>query len=198
MKVLQMQGFSYIAKEKFIYQFNQRIIMSSDNNTQIRLAEVKDIPEVRELLRVTWHDTYGKYIPAEDLDTYLDTVYSEEKLEEILDAEREDCFIAESAGKIAGWTRLRRDDDNDIFYLISLYVLPEFQKLGIGKLLLENAVSFGLEYRFEKITLGVMEANSESVEWYKRQGFKIVRDEPFTWVNTTVNHLIMEKVIFIQ
>lgn len=172
--------------------------MSSDNNVQIRLAEVNDIPEVRELLRVTWHDTYGKYIPGADLDTYLDTVYSEAKLAEILGAEREDCFVAVSDGNISGWTRLRRDDDNDIFYLISLYVLPEYQGKGTGKLLLENAISFGLEYRFEKITLGVMEANSDSVEWYKRQGFSVVRDEPFTWVNTTVNHLIMEKVIFTQ
>lgn len=172
--------------------------MSSDNNVRIRLAEVNDIPEVRELLRVTWHDTYGKYIPGADLDTYLDTVYSEAKLAEILDAEREDCFVAVSDGNISGWTRLRRDDDNDIFYLISLYVLPEYQGKGTGKLLLENAISFGLEYRFEKITLGVMEVNSDSVEWYKRQGFTVVRDEPFTWVNTTVNHLIMEKVIFTQ
>lgn len=172
--------------------------MSSDNNVQIRLAEVNDIPEVRELLRVTWHDTYGEHIPAGDLDTYLDTVYTEAKLAEILNADREDCFVAESDGRIAGWTRLRRDDDNDVFYLISLYVLPAFQKKGIGKLLLDNAISFGLEYRFEKITLGVMEANTDSVEWYKHHGFTVVRDEPFTWVNTTVNHLIMEKVIFIQ
>ncbi len=170
--------------------------MSLDNTTQIRLAEEKDIPEVRELLRKTWHDTYSAYIPVEDLDTYLDTVYSPAKLVEILNADLEDCYIAVEAGKIAGWTRLKRDDDNDVFYLISLYVHPEHQSKGIGKLLLDNAVSFALEYRFEKITLGVMSANTKSVEWYEKQGFTPVRTEPFTWVNTTVDHLIMEKVIF--
>ncbi len=170
--------------------------MSLDNTIQIRLAEEKEIPEIRELLRETWHATYSAFIPVADLDTYLDTVYSPAKLAEILNADLEDCYVAVEDGKIAGWTRLRRDDDNDVFYMISLYVLPGYQGKGIGKLLLDNAVNFALEYRFEKITLGVMATNTKSIEWYQQHGFAVVRTEPFTWVNTTVDHLIMEKVIF--
>ncbi|KAB2908612.1 MAG: GNAT family N-acetyltransferase [Ignavibacteriales bacterium] len=170
--------------------------MLQDDTILIRIAEKKDLPEVRELLRETWHDTYGKNVSIEELDTYLDTVYCEKNLADILNEDRENCFVAIQSGNIIGWMRLKRDDDNDIFHLISIYVKPHLQGKGAGKLLLDQGCRIAREYRFEKITLGVMAVNKKSIEWYKKQGFVEIRREPFTWITTTVDNIIMDKVIF--
>ena len=171
--------------------------MPIENVINIRPAENKDIDKIRELLRTTWHDAYA-FIPAEDLDSYLDENYSAAKLKEILNTDREECFVYDDGVEVTGWMRLRRDDDNNIFTVISLYVLPKSQGNGIGKQLLDFACEFALEYRFEKVTLGVMTQNEKSVKWYKKQGFETVKTEPFTMGKTTVDHLIMEKIIFFQ
>lgn len=82
--------------------------MLQDDTILIRIAEKKDLPEVRELLRETWHDTYGKNVSIEELDTYLDTVYCEKNLADILNEDRENCFVAIQSGNIIGWMRLKR------------------------------------------------------------------------------------------
>lgn len=171
--------------------------MSIEHIANIRPAENTDIETIRELLRKTWLDAYG-FIPVEDLDTYLNANYSVAKLKEILTTDREECFVYDDGTGITGWMRLRRDDDNNIFSVISLYVLPEAQGKGTGKKLLNFACEFALEYRFEKVTLGVMTQNEKSAKWYQNNGFSIVRTEPFTMGNTEVEHLIMEKIIFFQ
>jgi ribosomal protein S18 acetylase RimI-like enzyme len=170
--------------------------MSPDNSINIRSAEQKDLVEIRELLRTTWYDAYD-FIPKEDLDWYLDANYSDVKLKELLKTDREECFVYDD-GALSGWMRLRLDDDNNIFSIISLYVLPSHQGKGIGKQLLNFACEFALEYRFEKVTLGVMTQNEKSAKWYKDQGFEVIGKEPFIMGKTEVEHLIMEKVIFFQ
>jgi ribosomal protein S18 acetylase RimI-like enzyme len=137
------------------------------------------------------------FIPKEDLDWYLDANYSDVKLKELLKTDREEWFVYDD-GALSGWMRLRLDDDNNIFSIISLYVLPSHQGKGIGKQLLNFACEFALEYRFEKVTLGVMTQNEKSAKWYKDQGFEVIGKEPFIMGKTEVEHLIMEKVIFFQ
>jgi ribosomal protein S18 acetylase RimI-like enzyme len=171
--------------------------MLSTRSAKIRPAEQQDVEFVRDLLRTTWYDAY-KFIPKEDLDWYLDAHYSLPKLIDLLKTEREDCLVYENDDQITGWMRLRSDNDNNVFSVVSLYVLPSEQGKGVGKALLNYACNFALEYRFEKVTLGVMTQNESSVAWYKNHGFEIVGKEPFIMGKTEVEHLILEKVIFFQ
>ena len=50
----------------------------------------------------------------------------------------------------------------------------------------ERAKSLGLE----KVWLGVMIKNESAIAWYKKMGYEVVENLPFTMGRTTVDHFI--------
>ena len=50
----------------------------------------------------------------------------------------------------------------------------------------ERAQSLGLD----KVWVGVMAKNESAIEWYKKMGYEIVENAPFTMGNTTIDHFI--------
>lgn len=159
----------------------------------IRPSEAADYPEVYHILKQTWLDTYKDYIPEFDLLGYLHTEYTREKYESIVTNPSSLCFLAAVGNSSAGWMRLRFSDD--CLNLISLYILPEFQGMGLGAKLLQKAHDIAREKGYLFISLGVMSKNYRSKEWYEKQGFRFTTEEPFQLGSTKIMHLIGTKQV---
>ena len=155
--------------------------------------EIKDFPQVISLLMKTWSAAYSSFIPQEDLDSYLGQTYSLEKLSELYNNKNVICFLVEVNDKVAGWLKLIINETENRFYLSSLYVLPEYQKLKIGKELIDISFKTAKDFGFNEIWIGVMENNTKAFEWYRKLGFEFIKELPFTMGKTTVNHLIGVK-----
>ena len=80
-------------------------------------------------------------------------------------------------------------------YFASLYLLPDFQRKGIGGRLLRAAEEKALAYNLGELWVGVMVQNEAARRWYEKRGFRFVREEPFRMGGTTVPHLIGFNVI---
>ena len=61
----------------------------------------------------------------------------------------------------------------DDFYIGSLYVLPRFQGMGGGKLLLTNMIQYCRNNKYDKIFLNVEKDNRRSIEYYLKNRFRI-------------------------
>jgi ribosomal protein S18 acetylase RimI-like enzyme len=168
--------------------------MKSKSEIILRNWTKEDFPTVRNILFVTWKDAYN-FIPEKDIITHLENYYSEAKLLELYNNHLVKGILADLETKPVGWMKLFNDEMADKFFISSLYVLPNFQGYGIGKMLLLKAEDIASKLKHDKVWLGVMKDNLKALAWYKKFGFHFVEEEPFKMGNTQVMHLIGYKII---
>lgn len=159
------------------------------NDFTIRIWKEDDFLAVRKLLGITWHETYT-FIPEKDLNEHLNRYYSFEQLESLFNDKNYFCYSVEKEGEIVGWMKLFNNQDENKFYVSSLYVLPNYQGNGIGKELMNLAESKARELKHSEIWIGVMKQNENTLNWYKKLGFNFLKEEPFRMGETEVNHFI--------
>lgn len=150
----------------------------------------QDLQAVQNLLLETWLDAYASFIPETDLIGYHKATYSLAALRAIFHDKDNNGFVAETERSLVGYVRTRIARDEHRFYVPSLYILPHHQGKGIGRSLMAKAVREAVVHGFDKIWIGVMEKNKEGLDWYRRFGYHVVEEGPFTMGKTTVNHFI--------
>ena len=164
-------------------------------NINIRIWHESDFPIVRKILLDTWLDTYSSFIPVEDINGYLESTYNVEKLKLILENPDSSGFVIESGIIPLGFMRISISKTENRFYISSLYVLPEYQGLGLGKSLLSKATEEAAIRGYTNIYLGVMKQNVKSLKWHENHGFIFNEELPFQMGKTSVPHLIGQMKI---
>lgn len=133
--------------------------------------------DYREITRVhvdTWKTTYRGLVP----DEYLDKMNYEDKYEsnkKFMSREDVGAFVYEKDEKIVGFTscgEARDKDYNGWGELYGLYILKEFQGLGIGKELFEAVKNELKDKGFSKMVLWAMSGNSAEIFYRKMGGVK--------------------------
>ena len=149
-----------------------------------------DLPTIQRLLLETWLDAYGSFIPREDLVGYLNTQYSQAKLEALFANPDVTGLVAEVDAALVGYAKLYHARAEQRFYVHQLYILPGKQGLGLGHRLMARAEERARELGADRIWLGVMVKNAQAVVWYKKMGFAVTETAPFVMGSTTVDHYI--------
>jgi ribosomal protein S18 acetylase RimI-like enzyme len=159
----------------------------------IRPWQKGDWEVLRKLTWKSWVSTYASFIPESDLKSYFDIQYTGASFLKMFDDPFMKGIIAEVDDQIAGYSRLFFNQDENRLYVPSLYLLPDFQGVDIGRRLLEAAEGYAMEKGLDEIWIGVMVKNRQGLIFYRKVGFQFVREEPFTMGKTTVSHLIGYK-----
>ena len=90
-------------------------------------------------------------------------------------------FICYWDSKECGYFSVEKQGE-DLFHLQKIYLLPEFQGKGIGKLMFEKAVDFVKQSKSEragKIELNVNRYNSKALKFYTKMGMKKIFEGDF-------------------
>ena len=161
----------------------------------IRPWRMEDLPAVRRILWESWMAAYSAFVPEEDLRAYHAATYRIESLTPLHESPFAHGFIGEADGEAAGFARTQFNKSENRLFLASLYLLPDFQRKGIGGRLLRAAEEKALAYNLGDLWVGVMGQNEAARRWYEKRGFRFVREEPFRMGGTTVPHLIGYRVI---
>ena len=104
----------------------------------IRPATEQDFPLIRHLADEVFPATYTPLLPEGQVEYMMEMMYSEEALQEQLrDGHR--FFLGYVGGEPAGYLSIEQQGDS-LFHLHKLYVLPRFQRSGLGRSLFEEAV----------------------------------------------------------
>jgi putative acetyltransferase len=128
------------------------------NSITIELATIANAPECAMVLRATRKHSLP-YLPdlhtaAEDFNFISNRVFGTDTV-----------FVAlEGQKRIVGFIAFREG------WVNHLYVLPDFQQLGIGGQLLEKA-----KKEWPTLNLWTFERNSASRRFYEKHGFSIVK-----------------------
>lgn len=150
-------------------------------NISIRKADLQDIEKINKAAQIVFPNTYLSIIGKEQTEYMLDKMYSLQSLEKQI-SEGHDFYLAENNdNKICGFISCF-PSQNGIYRIEKLYVMPECQKQGLGKILFNHAKKLALELKpkVNKIQLNVNRENP-ALEFYKHQGMYIAEqgDYPF-------------------
>jgi ribosomal protein S18 acetylase RimI-like enzyme len=152
----------------------------------IRNAVADDIPAVSALLVDTWHDTYDALLGADKVDDITRLWHAPAVLRQQL-TQRGTCFlVAEADGAIVGHA-FATGWNLPVLHVARLYVLPGWQRQGIGNRFLDRLIS--LYPAADRLTLTVEKHNRKGVSFYLRHGFGVI-DEA---VEDGAAILMMEK-----
>lgn len=108
-----------------------------------------------------------KYKTKGDIKNYFKWLYKRDK-NGFLVAEENEIFVGCVAGD-ANWVNF---EGEKVLEIHEIFVIPEFQKRGIGSKLLNEILSYGIEKGRKIAELWVGKTNYEAIEFYKKFGFK--------------------------
>ncbi len=134
----------------------------------VRTASKRDIGTISQLLDQVWHDTYDDIYGVEKVNEITAQWHSKSALERNLKLPASEFLVADDGNKIAG-TAFASQIGPKTAKLHQLYVLPEFQGKGVGKLLLEEIEDSFFET--QNLSLEVEELNESAIRFYKKNGY---------------------------
>lgn len=137
----------------------------------IRPATEQDFSLIRRLADEVFPATYTPLLPEGQVEYMMEMMYSEEALQEQLRSGHR-FFLGYVGGEPAGYLSIEQQGDS-LFHLHKLYVLPRFQRSGLGRALFEEAVR---EVRRKGVLPARIELNvnreNKALGFYERIGMR--------------------------
>lgn len=158
---------------------------------EIRPASFIDIPFIQDIAYKTWPVAYGEILTPEQLSYMLEQIYSTAALEQQMH-DNQHFFLALQNFEPMGFAAFS-PFDAITHKLHKLYVLPNIQKMGAGKKLLETVETSAKSMGATKLQLNVNRLN-KALTFYTANGFKIIEEMDIPIGNGFyMNDYIMEK-----
>jgi ribosomal protein S18 acetylase RimI-like enzyme len=168
---------------------------------RILKSEVLDLSELLEVARKAFIQAFTANNKPENVKAYLDEAFTLEQFQEEYQNEGSTFFKLVSGTQIIGYTKVNLTPaqtdvhDPESLEIARLYLLDEFIGLGLGKMLLEQAIDFAKEKQKKYIWLGVWEHNPRAISFYERNGFEKFSSHPFPFGDEVQTDWLMRKLI---
>jgi ribosomal protein S18 acetylase RimI-like enzyme len=144
--------------------------------TEIRSAEIDDLPVIRRLAEEIWPFAYGSILKEGQLKYMLDLIYSIPSLQhQLADLHHRFILVIEN-GVYIGFASFSSHEDPVVYHLNKIYILPGQQGKNIGKQILEFVISEVKAAGASSLQLNVNRHN-KATHFYEKHGFKIIRSE---------------------
>lgn len=140
-------------------------------------ASPADYPTIERIARLTWPDTFGSILSVAQLNYMLDWMYSQQAIAEQVEQKGHVFLMAfNDVGEAVGYVSYEVDYDPAITKIHKLYLLPQTQGQGIGRLLIDEVARRALAVGNTALSLNVNRQN-RAVQFYERMGFSVVAHE---------------------
>lgn len=162
--------------------------MSSIKEIQLRRAGVADAEAIARVRLESWRATYRGMIP----DAYLDGMQLEDSVlhwRTILQAlatagERICVYVAESEGQVIGFASgmlLPEPKLEMQAELTALYLLPAWQRSGIGRRMLQKVVRTLQAQGAHSLLAWVISGNAVARNFFEELGGALLVEQAFSW-----------------
>lgn len=141
----------------------------------VRLAVAQDAVGIGNVAQRTWNDTYVGIILPENQERLLGRWYTPAALEEAIGQSESWFYVAVVQGEVIGFAQfiVRENGRGE---LTRIYVLPEWQRQGVGSGLLREGLAALSTHGAEEVFVHVEKGNARGIGFYERRGFHQVRE----------------------
>lgn len=152
---------------------------------EIKEATLQDLPGLRAVAISSYTDTFAEFNTPANMQAFFNEAYSATAFEREFNETNSRTYLAWDFDKLVGFVRLRECDEvktmlgPNTIELQRLYVLSSAQGKSVGKQLMETALSWALEKKYEWIWLGVWERNFKAQKFYEKWGFEKFSEHVF-------------------
>ncbi len=214
-KLYEKVGFRHIPVEPGTYQ-RANVKMVIDIETAVKAAQNYDRKLAADFIKIIRADitnaaivaTIGKksfrnafenlFASKEELTEYLEFTYDPVKLARSIRKENNIYLLAFLEGKPVGFAKLKKHSLNDLITspvqmeLQKIYVLTEFQGMGVGAALMNTVNDIAREEAPDSIWLDSYISNERAIHFYENHGFKKIGRYYFTIGSQTFEYYVME------
>ncbi|WP_322807079.1 GNAT family N-acetyltransferase [Thermanaerothrix sp.] len=160
---------------------------------RIRPATPKDAQGIAWVHVDTWRAAYAGLIPANVL-AQLSVEHDAQQIRAWIAQPRAGSFwwVAEKMGSIVGFASGGPERSGDEIYrgeIYALYVLPAFQRQGIGRQLVVASVQSLLQSGLTSMLIWVLAENHPARAFYARLGGQPVREQMITIGGTSLREI---------
>jgi diamine N-acetyltransferase len=139
-------------------------------------AQPNEFNLIQYIVDETWPVTYGEILSKEQVDYMISLFYSLEALNKNVKDGHHFYFVKEDDTALGFIGIEHHYKGNPVTRIHKIYILPETQGKGIGKLLIDKAEALAKENHSEKLSLNVNRFNP-AVGFYEKLGFETVGSE---------------------
>ncbi len=167
--------------------------LQPDTQVNFVLAQETDAMSISQLRQTVWANTYRGIYPDEMIDSFDYAWHTAKDLERIKSSNYSVYLITAKTQNI-GYMTIRQSSP---VLLTSLYILPAFQKRGIGKLSFHFIKEYCKERAQSSFLCQCQPDNRNAMCFYQRMGGRIVgRDmgNPESWQNSVTFQFDVDEV----
>lgn len=156
----------------------------------VRDADPSDVPELAALGTSVFLATYGDTTASDDIEPHVAGHFSERAIAAALAESNVRYLLASSGKRCAGFVKIV---DGDVppavpvpnaLEVQQLYVSTDFQRMGVGRVLMDTAVGHSKACGAGGIWLSVWTEADWATSFYSGYGFRALGQVPFT-IGTT-------------
>ncbi len=129
-------------------------------------------PQVKKVASVSWHQAYSGIYSKEHIDHFIDEYYTVEalcKCQDAVSAGDEFFKVALAGGQVVGFCHMGESDG--LYWLYRLYMLPDFQRGGIGSRMLIAGQAWLRSRDAEEYFAVVHQDNKIAMGFYRKKRF---------------------------
>ncbi|MRG46474.1 GNAT family N-acetyltransferase [Chitinophaga sp. SYP-B3965] len=143
----------------------------------ITKATPDQIHIIQEIAYITWPETFGKILSAEQITYMLGMMYDDASLRSQITERGHVFLLANVDGVFGGFASYELKYKNSLVAkLHKIYIRPDMQGKNVGKVLMTEVAGIAREAGMQYLTLNVNRGNN-AVGFYQRYGFEKTGEE---------------------
>jgi ribosomal protein S18 acetylase RimI-like enzyme len=164
-------------------------------------CEDRHFDDLLDISRLTFHDAFSKHNKKEDFEAYMKKTFDPENFRKEFDNPHSEFYFLLNNDQLCGYIKLneksaQNEPLGDFFLEIErIYLKAEWQKKGLGALLINYAIDVARLKKKTKIWLGVWEENVGAIRFYQRIGFRQFGEHTFYMGTDPQLDLLLELTI---
>jgi putative acetyltransferase len=157
----------------------------------IRQVEKQDEPHLAALIRTVFEEHKAPTVGTVYSDPTTDHLY------DLFQADRAILWVAAVNGELVGCCGVYPTEGlpKDTAELVKFYILSKARGIGIGKQLMEKAISSAMEFGYRNIYLESMPEFAKAVSMYTKLGFKMLDHAMGNSGHTSCNIWMLKRIV---
>lgn len=159
------------------------------NRVHFEPVDANGISQIIRLAKSIWWTTYPSFLPKNQIEFMLESMYNTDVISTEIENNVIWKFITFEDNEIGFYSYSKEDDST--LKLHKFYILSEYQRMGIGKVVIDSLFQLAKSEFLSHTKVNVNRYNQNAINAYKKYGFIISKSIDIKFHDYILNDYIM-------